>query len=275
MTTAAVIQLNSGDDVARNLATTAGFLRQARQQGASLAVLPENFAWMGPEPAAAAIAETASDGPIQQFLHDISRETGLHIIAGSIRLHANERGMVSNSCLVYDDKGQQLSRYDKIHLFDAVVASGEAYRESDTFVAGNRVVDCTSPAGQVGLTICYDLRFPALFSQLREQGAQLITVPAAFTHTTGQAHWQPLLRARAIENQAYILAAAQTGKHPTGRSTYGHAMIIDPWGKVLANAGTEPGFATAEINLELLKQLRQNMPVSRHQRDLSKLTRPS
>ncbi|MBL4584282.1 MAG: carbon-nitrogen hydrolase family protein, partial [Pseudomonadales bacterium] len=174
---------------------------------------------------------------------------------------------VRAASFLYDDTGAEIARYDKIHLFDAQIADGQgSYRESDTFEPGDSAVCIETPLGNIGMSVCYDLRFPELYRVLFNAGAQLLTVPSAFTATTGKAHWEPLLRARAIENLSYVLASNQGGSHGPNRQTWGHSMIIDPWGKVLAEAGTEPCVIAAEIDLDLLNQHRADLPVGEHQR---------
>lgn len=262
----AVIQLNSSDVVANNLEASYGYLQVAKKQGAVMAVLPENFAWMGHEAESVASAEPYGQGVIQDFLAKTSRTLGLWIVAGSLKLTLPGTHKVSNSQLIYTNEGECIARYDKIHLFDAVVTSDEAYQESDNTQSGNELIVVDAPCGKLGASICYDLRFPELYQALRQRGAELIVVPAAFTHTTGKAHWEALLRARAIENQVYIAAATQTGIHANQRETYGHALIIDPWGRIMANAGEAPGIIMANIDLKLLTELRLNMPVAHHKR---------
>lgn len=264
----AVIQLNSSDSVDNNLAESRRWLEAAAKAGAQLAVLPENFAWMGDEADSVGMAEEFGAGTIQDFLAEVSKSLGLWVVAGSLKLRVAGSNKVTNTQLIYDEKGDCVARYDKIHLFDAEVAKGEAYRESDTIVPGSGLVVCESPCGRLGASICYDLRFPVLYQALADRGAELVVAPAAFTYTTGKAHWEVLLRARAIENQMYIAAAAQTGTHANGRATWGHAMIIDPWGKVVGDAGEAPGFVLAEIDLTLLAELRRNMPVASHRREM-------
>jgi len=259
----AVIQLNTSDNVAANLRAIYGYLQAAQQGGAELALLPENFAWMGCDQDSHDVPESYGLGPIQDFLAQASQELGLWIIGGSIRLKST-LAKLTNTLLVYNPSGECCGRYDKIHLFDAVVASGEAYRESDSFEAGNQIQLCDTPLGPTGLSICYDLRFPRLFQALVNRGAKVIVVPAAFAETTGQVHWQPLLQARAIENQVYILAAAQTGEHANERHTHGHSMVIDPWGRIIQDAGKQPGVTLVDIDLALVDEIRQKMPVFSH-----------
>jgi predicted amidohydrolase len=260
----------SQDDVLANLAQARLLLQQAAEQGAQLAVLPENFAAMGrSDLAAIGRAEAEGHGPILPWLKQTARDLKLWIVAGTMPLPpAGQPQAKSHACsLLIDEHGEVAARYDKLHLFDVDVADSRGrYRESDDYAFGTNVVVADTPVGRLGLTVCYDLRFPELYSALREAGAELITAPAAFTAVTGAAHWQVLLRARAIETQCYILAAAQGGLHPKGRETFGHAAIIDPWGRVLAEQAQ--GAAALLANRDAVEQaaIRQRMPVHTHRR---------
>lgn len=266
----AVIQMVSQDDVLANLAQARRLLERAAEGGAKLAVLPENFAAMGRSDfAAIGRAEAQGHGPILPWLKQTARDLTLWIVGGTIPLPPEgQPDAKSHACsLLIDDQGQQAARYDKLHLFDVDVADSRGrYRESDDYAFGGNLVVADTPVGRLGLTVCYDLRFPELYSALREAGAELITAPAAFTAVTGAAHWQVLLRARAIETQCYILAAAQGGLHPKGRETFGHAAIIDPWGRVLAEQAQ--GAAALLANRDAVEQadIRQRMPVFAHRR---------
>ncbi|MEW6446278.1 MAG: carbon-nitrogen hydrolase family protein [Pseudomonadota bacterium] len=261
---ASVIQMVSGEDINTNLEHADRLLHEAARQGATLAVLPENLACMTPDPARLrAIAEPPGNGPIQDRLAAMAHRHGLWLVAGTIPLHARDRRL-SNACLVYDTDGQPVARYDKIHLFDADVPGGETHRESDHFAPGDTPVLIDTPLGRLGIAICYDLRFPELFRHMTEQGAELFALPAAFTHATGQAHWDTLLRARAIENQCFVLASAQGGQHSGGRRTFGHSQIIGPWGEVLASHADGPGVAVSSIDREAQGDLRERFPVLRH-----------
>ena len=262
----AAIQMNSGVDVAANLATAGRLLAEARAAGAVLAVLPENFAIMGARDTdKLAHAEPLGDGPIQRWLADTARATGLWIVAGTVPVAvAGDPSRVWAASLVFDAEGRQRARYDKIHLFDVDVpnAAGERYRESRTIAhgdpAGCTVVD--TPAGRLGLSVCYDLRFPELYRRLALAGADLLCVPAAFTAKTGEAHWEILLRARAIENQCHVIAPGETGSHAGGRQTWGHSMIVGPWGEVLACVEAGEGFAIAAVDLAAQRALRDGFP---------------
>jgi len=266
----AAIQMNSSDDVAANLARAAELLAGAAADGCKLAVLPENFALMplrGRDKAK--IAEEPGDGPIQVFLADTARRLGLWIVGGSMPLVspgiAAER--VYGACPVFDDTGELQGIYRKIHLFDVdLVDKQESYRESRSMYPGDDPVQVDTPAGRIGLTICYDVRFPELYRQLVSAGATIFTVPAAFTATTGEAHWHTLLRARAIENLAFVIAAGQHGSHADGRSTFGHSMIVDPWGRVLDEVADGDGFAAADIDPEMATKLRREFPALANRR---------
>ncbi|MDT8405635.1 MAG: carbon-nitrogen hydrolase family protein [Methylococcales bacterium] len=268
MSTVAVIQMTSSDSVHDNLATAARLLRQAADAGAKLAALPENFAFMGlHETDKLKIKEHEGSGPIQDFLYETASRLQLWLVAGTLPMACADLHKVRAACLVYDDQGQLRARYDKIHLFDVNLPGGrESYRESTTFEQGEEWGVVDTPVGKLGLSICYDLRFPELYRKLTDQGAQLLLAPSAFTRNTGEAHWQVLLRARAIENLCYVLAPNQTGRHRNGRETYGHSAIIDPWGQVLADAGTDVGLAKATVDLNHLAEIRGAFPVLQHRR---------
>jgi len=268
MSRAAVIQMTSSTTVNDNLAVASDLLRQAAAAGAQLAVLPENFVLMGQhETDKFVVAESAGVGPIQSWLANTARELKLWIVAGTIPLKLPHDTRVAAACLVINAQGDCVARYDKMHLFDVDVddATG-SYRESATMAPGNEPVVVDTPIGRLGLAICYDIRFPELFRALNARGAQLFTLPAAFTVPTGTAHWDVLLRARAIENLSFLLASAQTGLHASARETYGHSMIVDPWGEVLAARPAEPGIVIADIDLERQAALRRRFPALSHRR---------
>ncbi len=264
----AAIQMSSGADVGANLRAAGAALEAARAQGAALAVLPENFAFMGAhERDKLAVAEAEAAGPIQDFLAQAARRLGLWVVGGTVPLRTADPQRVAAASLVYDAGGARAARYDKIHLFDVDVPGGGAYRESASIAPGpatTAVVD--TPAGPLGLSVCYDLRFPELFRRLVAGGAEILAVPSAFTDRTGAAHWEPLLRARAIENQCYVVAPGQWGEHPGGRRTWGHSMILDPWGRVLAQHGDGAGVVLADAPREPLHALRRSFPVLEHRR---------
>jgi Predicted amidohydrolase len=266
---AAVIQLRSGGDVSRNLARIETLLKQAAEQGAALALLPENCSHFGArERDKLAVAEADGSGPIQDRLADIARRVGLWVVAGSVPLRVDgDDARVHAACLVYDERGERRARYDKIHLFDVEVPGGQRYHESASIAAGpTRVVTLDSPVGRLGLSVCYDLRFPELYRALSAAGAEVLCVPSAFTVPTGRAHWNALLAARAIENQCYVLAAAQQGSHPNGRETYGHSLIFDPWGERLAMRPRGEGVALAELSSTRLAEVRSRFPALSHRR---------
>lgn len=268
--TVSVIQMVSQDDLLANLAAARRLLEQAAESGAQLAVLPENFSAMGlRDLAAIGLAEARGEGPILPWLAQAARELQLWIVAGTLPLPADNQpqGKAHACSLLFDAHGERVARYDKLHLFDVDVADGRGrYRESDDFAPGQHVVVADTPVGRLGLTVCYDLRFPELYSALRDAGAELISVPSAFTAVTGAAHWQVLLRARAIETQCYLLAANQGGSHPGGRETFGHSAIIDPWGRVLVEQEQADGVLLARRDSAAQTQIRHSMPVIKHRR---------
>jgi len=262
------IQMNSGEDVAANLTRARRALRSAAADGATLAVLPENFARMGKkESDRLAIIEDDGAGPLQDFLAAEAARSDMWIVGGTLPLKSDDPKRPYAAALVYDGSGKRAGRYDKVHLFDArVPESEEAYRESRSTMPGAQPLCIATPWGALGVAVCYDLRFPELFRQMSSEGMDVLALPAAFTYRTGEAHWEPLLRARAIENLTYVAAAAQTGTHPGGRQTFGHTMLVDPWGAVLADAGGRTRVITATIDTQRLKRLRQQFPVLDHRR---------
>jgi len=259
-----VVQMVSSANVENNLARLRSYLSAAQLKGAKLVVLPENFAFMGrQEEDKLAISESFGAGKIQDVVAELAKQFKLWIIAGTISL-LGTGSRVRASCLVYDDAGMCVARYDKIHLFDVDVSGQEVYRESSAVEPGHELVVVETPIGRVGLSVCYDLRFPELYRQLVLRGAEIFAVPAAFTAVTGAAHWDILCRARAIENLCYVLAANQGGLHENGRQTYGHSMIVEPWGGVIGAQAQETGVCTAEIDLSYLRRLRQQFPCNDH-----------
>jgi nitrilase len=263
----AALQMTSGADVAANLRVAAGLLDEAAAEGATVALLPENFAFMGRRDAdKRAVAEPDGSGPVQDFLAEAAARHGLVLIGGTIPLRSGAPdGRVHNSTIVFDAVGRRLGRYDKIHLFDVdVPGKAEAYRESAHVAPGAGVVVVPSPVGLVGLSVCYDLRFPELYRELVARGAEVLVVPSAFTVPTGRAHWEPLLRARAIENLSCVVAAAQSGVHPGGRETYGDSLIVDWWGRVLARLPRGRGVVAADIDLAGLRAARAAFPALSH-----------
>lgn len=256
----------SGGDVPANLETIDGLLGDAASQDVAIAFLPENFAIMGVrDEDKVHHAEDPGDGPIQDFLADAACRHELWIVAGSLPLKSPLAGKCYGASIVYDSEGTPSRIYRKIHLFDVDLPEGEEqYRESATMAAGEEVVAVPSPLGRLGLSICYDLRFPEHYRRLVDDGATVFSIPAAFTAATGRAHWRSLLRARAIENLAYVIAAGQHGSHPNGRETFGHSSIIDPWGQVIAELESGEGVVVADIDPELPRVLRAKFPVLEH-----------
>jgi nitrilase len=260
--------MNSGADVVANLALADRLIGDAALDGCKLAVLPENFALMprhGRDKNAH--AEEPGGGTIQDFLSDAAKRHGLWIIAGSMPLRSPDKDRVYGASVVVDDTGETRKIYRKIHLFDVDLPDHEeSYRESHSMFAGDELALVETPAGRIGLTICYDLRFPELYRALVDAGATVFTVPAAFTAVTGAAHWRVLLRARAIENLAYVIAPGQYGEHPGDRSTFGHSLICDPWGRILAEQADGDGFVAADIDPTMIRKLRQDFPALANRR---------
>lgn len=268
MAMVAGVQMASGPQVTANLIEAERLLMKAAQAGARIAVLPEHFACMGMKDSdKLALAEEPGQGPIQHQLSRIAQREGLWIVAGTVPLRTEVREKVFAACLVFDDQGRQVARFDKMHLFDVhLPGSDESYSESATQLAGNRVEVVDTPAGRMGLAVCYDLRFPELFRAMVDDGAEWFALPAAFTQRTGQAHWELLLRARAVENLMYGVAAAQGGYHASGRETFGHSLIVDPWGAVVDVLPRGSGIVLGNIDTQRVKDLRSRFPVLSHRR---------
>jgi len=265
MTTVAAIQMASGPHVEANLLEAERLIAKAAKSGAQLIVLPENFAQMSREADKLTIREKPGDGPLQSFLSRQAARHQIWLVGGTIPLWGEAEDKVRAACLLFDAHGQLTARYDKMHLFDVhIEESQESYRESATIEPGYEPVVAETPFGRLGLTVCYDLRFPELFRALLDQGMEILVLPAAFTAVTGKAHWEMLLRARAIENQCYVIASAQGGYHVTGRETHGHSMIIDPWGSVLACLAKGPGMVSAEVERERMDSIRRSFPAIHH-----------
>jgi len=261
-----VIQLNSGSDVDTNLACASSLLAQAATRGVELAVLPENFAFMAADDAERCrIAEPEDTSRVLGFLAAEAQRWQMAIVGGTVTLASGSGDKLRNTCPVFSPTGRRLALYDKMHLFD-VALPGESWRESAVVVAGAQPVTCDVGDWRLGLSICYDLRFPELYRHYSRAGCRLLAVPAAFTVPTGRAHWEVLLRARAIENQCYVLAAAQAGSHPGGRQTWGHAMIVDPWGEVLGVCRDTEGVITADISHARVDEVRRMLPALDHRR---------
>jgi nitrilase len=266
-TIVAAVQMASSPNVGANLIEAGRLIEKAAAAGASLVVIPENFAIMGMEETdKLAVAEAEGSGPIQEFLARTAEKHRVWLVGGTIPLAGNA-GKVRASCLVFDANGRQAGRYDKIHLFDvSVPGSDEKYFESNTIEPGATSLVLHTPFGRLGIAICYDLRFPELFRQMTDTGMDLLAVPAAFTARTGAAHWEVLVKARAVENLCYTVASNQGGFHVNGRETYGHSMIVDPWGNTQAILPNGSGVVTAEIDLERLGKVRASFPALEHRR---------
>jgi predicted amidohydrolase len=261
---AAAVQMTSLPDLAQNLVQAEELIDLAVNRGAELVCLPENFAFMGEEPDKLAQAQAIADSS-RKFLHTMAQKYQVTILGGGFPV-PTDNGKVYNVALLVGPNGQELARYEKVHLFDVDLPDGNTYRESNTVKSGQDLpkVYHSPELGHLGLSVCYDVRFPELYRHLSKQGAEVLFVPAAFTAYTGKDHWQVLIKARAIENTCYVIAPAQTGCHYGRRHTHGHAMIVDPWGVVLADAGDRPGVAIGEINPDRLRQIRQQMPSLQH-----------
>lgn len=264
---AACVQLRSTDDVAENIRDTVRWVREAAARGATFIATPENTTLMAPD-GGAKLAHSFDEAhdPALPVFSALARELKVWILIGSVAIKVSDTKTANRSFLFAPD-GSIAARYSKIHLFDVQLASGETYRESNTVAGGDTAVVTDTTMGKVGLSICYDLRFPQLYRKLAQKGAFLFTVPSAFTVPTGSAHWHVLLRARAIENGAFVIAPAQGGTHANGRKTYGHSLIVSPWGEILAEAGTEPGVIIADIDPALAVDARAKVPNLQHDRD--------
>jgi len=261
---AAAVQVNSTADRSRNLEEALALVDRACARGAGFVGLPENVDFMGPEEEKIAGAEDL-DGPTFRAYADKARERGVWLLAGTIAERA-PAGRIYNTSVLYGPDGARVAVYRKIHLFDVDIPDGARYRESAVVEPGRETVVARAAFGSVGLSVCYDLRFPELYRALSAQGADVLTVPAAFTLYTGKDHWEVLLRARAIENTAYVVAPAQVGRHSASRVTYGNAMIVDPWGTVIARCSDGPGFCLAELSPEVLAHVRRQIPCLQHRR---------
>ncbi|MDX1303807.1 carbon-nitrogen hydrolase family protein [Photobacterium sp.] len=261
-----VVQMNSGSDPEVNLHKLKKKLKGLQLQGARLVLTPENTLVFGSQQDYQRHAERLGEGPLQTELAAMAKQLGIWLLIGSMPIRQPDGAMTATT-LLFDDQGQCQAHYNKLHMFDVEVADQHhSYRESDTFKAGDEVKVVSTPFGNIGLSICYDVRFPQLYTALREQGADIIVIPAAFTKVTGKAHWDVLLRARAVETQCWVIAAAQWGEHNEGRETWGHSMIIDPWGQIVACQQQGTGVLTADIDLGLNQTIRTNMPLDQHAR---------
>lgn len=260
--------MTSSHLVEDNLAAAGKLLREAKDLGAEIACLPENFSFIGLKDAdKLAVAEEDGEGPVQRFLSATARELQLWILAGSIVIKGDTPHRVMNTSLLIDATGRRVARYDKIHLFDvAIPGRNEQYRESRHVMPGESVVVADTPVGRLGMSVCYDMRFPELYRELVSRGAEWLAMPAAFTVPTGRAHWETLLRARAIENLCYVVAPAQSGTHTSGRETYGDTLIVDYWGQVLARRAAGAGVITAQFDLEKQAETRARFPALENRR---------
>jgi nitrilase len=272
----AAVQMTSTRDVAANLREAARLVGDAAQQGAKLVVLPENFSFLGATDAdRVAAIEPFGDGPAQRFLAETAESLSVWIVGGTIPIRdrgdrGDGGGRASSRSLLVGPDGRVAAHYDKIHLFDVDIPGRESerYSESATTLAGTRVVAAKTPLARIGMTVCYDIRFPALFHRLSVLGTDVVVVPAAFTVPTGQVHWLPLLQARAIESLVYLVAAGQCGEHAGGRKTYGHSLILGPWGEILAELPAGPGVVCADLDMIRLGELRRRFPTVQHRREL-------
>lgn len=266
---AACVQLRSSDDIPENVRIATDLIREARSKGADFIATPENTSLMAVDGGAKLDKSVAEpDDPSLPRFRSLAEELGIWLLIGSLSIRLSAEKAANRSYLV-DPKGMVAARYDKIHLFDVDLPSGESYRESATVAAGRAAVVAQLPWLKLGLTICYDLRFPQLYRTLANAGATLLSVPSAFTETTGKAHWHALLRARAIENGAFVIAPAQGGVHVNGRRTYGHSLVVSPWGEVMAEAAAEPGLVIADIDAREAEDARSRLPSLKHERAFS------
>jgi len=266
---AACIQLNTGADIAANLGAAADLVRRARDDGADFIALPENANLMDADFDAVRRKVSVEDGnPELESFCDLARETGAWLLVGSMKVALAGDDKMANRSLLISSEGDICARYDKIHMFDVNLGGAENHRESERYKAGDKAVLATTPWCKLGLSICYDLRFAYLYRQLAQAGAEVLSVPAAFTQVSGEAHWHVLQRARAIETGCYVIAPAQCGDHPGGRQTFGHSLLVDPWGRVLADGGEQSGFITADIDLGEVAEARRKIPALTHDRNI-------
>jgi nitrilase len=264
----AALQMATGPNVNANLLEVERLVRDAAEAGAGLVVLPENFAFMGRQDRdTLSIAEADGDGPLQQFLAETAARYDTWLVGGTVPLRSSTPERLRAACLIYNDQGVRVARYDKMHLFDVdLPGADERYEESATIEPGSEPVVVDSPFGRLGIVVCYDLRFPELARHMVDSGVELLAVPAAFTAMTGKAHWETLVRARAIENLVYVVAAAQGGYHLSGRETHGHSMIVDPWGAILAQVPRGTGCICSPIDRGFQDSVRRTFPVLEHRR---------
>lgn len=264
----AAIQMASGPNVGSNLTEAGRLLGRAADAGAGLVILPENFAIMGlHESDKVKVREPEGKGQIQDFLAEQADKHSIWIVGGTVPIAASDDKHVWAACQLYNDTGEVVARYNKVHLFDVrLEESDETYNESETIEPGSAISVVDTPFGKLGLAICYDLRFPELFRSMADEGVEVIAIPSAFTAITGKAHWETLLRARAIENLSYVIASAQGGYHVSGRETYGHSMIVDPWGVILDELSSGSGFVVADLDLQKVRDTRRSFPVLDHRK---------
>ncbi|MCE3232805.1 MAG: 2-oxoglutaramate amidase [Rickettsiaceae bacterium] len=262
----AAIQMCSSHNIDENLAIAGDMIREAAAT-AKLIVLPEMFAIMGIKPSDKVVArEEIGRGKIQDFLAKTARKNNVWLVGGTIPISCESSEKIKAASIVFNSKGEVVARYDKMHLFDVTISPTEVYRESDSTEPGDSVVVVDTPIGKLGLAVCYDVRFPELFRCLANKGAEIFTLPSAFTVKTGEAHWELLARSRAVENGCYLIGSCQGGRHSSGRETYGHSLIVEPWGTVEKLNNAEPGILYSDIDLEYLHRIRQSIPVLEHQR---------
>lgn len=261
--TCALLQLCSGRDMARNVADTSCLIRDAAARGAGFVLTPEMTNIIEPDrPRLRSLVKSEDEDPAVRVFGALARELKIWLLIGSLALKSNDGNLVNRS-LLFSPRGNRLAAYDKIHLFDVDLPTGERIRESEAYEGGGAAPVVATPWGGLGMTICYDVRFPALYRQLAHEGADFLTIPSAFTVPTGEAHWHVLLRARAIETGAYVLAPAQTGQHESGRRTYGHSLVVSPWGEIMTDAGSEPGIALATLDPQAVSTARGKIPAWR------------
>jgi len=268
MTKLAAIQMASGPNIQANLDEVSKLINQASSQGAELIVLPENFSQMPMDDnERVSNAEDIGSGRVQDFLSAQAEKNHAWIVGGTVPIKSSQKDKAYSSSLLFDSSGKQVARYDKIHMFDVFIEeNNESYNESATTVAGAEVVVVDTPMGKLGLSVCYDLRFPELYRIMVDKGMEICAIPAAFTAFTGQSHWESLIRARAIENQCYVIASAQGGYHVNNRQTYGHSMVVNPWGNILGSVGTGPGVVITEFDRGILETTRNKFQVLNHRK---------
>ncbi len=259
----AAIQMCSSQHVNENLANAAKLVEDAASQGAKLVVLPEMFPIFGTQASdKVMLKELAGVGPIQDFLSSLARRCDIWIVGGTIPLQCAHPNKIRAACIVFDNQGRQIARYDKIHLFDVTLSKQEVYKESDTTEPGEEIIVIDTPVGKLGLCVCFDMRFPEILAKISAQGAEIIAIPAAFTVPTGKAHWELLARCRAIDTFCYIIGACQGGVHSNGRKTYGHSLVVDPWGEIMDEVANDgPGIAYGVVDLDKIYEIRNKIPV--------------